>query len=177
MTAHELSQNITLVLGGAASGKSKWAEQWVTATGRKRVYLATSQALDEEMSAKIEAHRLQRGPDWRTIEEPLNISAALENVSADEAVLLDCATLWLSNLMFSEADIEAATAQLCDSLIACSAPITIVSNEIGLGLVPEHAISRRFRDAQGALNQRLAEISQTVVFIAAGLPLALKGSL
>jgi adenosylcobinamide kinase/adenosylcobinamide-phosphate guanylyltransferase len=170
-------QNLALVLGGASSGKSAFAEGLVTGTGRPRVYLATAQAWDVEMTAKIARHRESRGPAWRTVEAPLDLVPALRNVKPTEVVLIDCATLWLTNLILAEADLAAAEAQLFDVLHTCPAPVVIVSNEVGLGIVPETSLGRQFRDVQGGFNQRLAARADLVVFVAAGLPLVLKGTL
>lgn len=177
MVAQATTNNLTLVLGGAASGKSLFAEKLVVQTGRDRVYLATSQAFDDEMRAKIARHIAQRGPDWTTIEQPIDVAAALACVTDTQAVLLDCATLWLTNVMLAEMDIEVETRKLLSAVADCRVPVVIVSNEIGLGLVPDNALSRQFREAQGLLNQRIAEIATTVVFVAAGLPMVLKGQL
>jgi adenosylcobinamide kinase/adenosylcobinamide-phosphate guanylyltransferase len=165
------------VLGGAASGKSAFAEALVSATGRNRLYIATAQAFDAEMTAKIAAHRAARGPGWRTVEAPLDPAPVLRAASAQEVVLLDCATLWLSNLILAEADLAAAETALIDALAACAAPVVVVSNEVGQGLVPDTALGRRFRAAQGALNQRLATRADLAVLVVAGLPLVLKGTL
>lgn len=170
-------QKLALVLGGASSGKSAFAEGLVTSSGRPRVYLATAQAWDPEMQEKIDRHRAMRGGGWRTLETPLDVAGALGGISPTEAVLLDCATLWLSNLLLADADLDAAEADLFDALDACAAPVVVVSNEIGLGLVPDSPLGRRFRDAQGGLNRRLAARADLVVFVAAGLPLTLKGAL
>jgi adenosylcobinamide kinase/adenosylcobinamide-phosphate guanylyltransferase len=167
-------QNLTLVLGGASSGKSAEAERRVTATGRARVYIATAEAWDDEMAAKIARHRAARGPAWRTVEAPRDLPAALATVTADEAVLIDCATLWLTNLMLADSDLAAAEAALLAAIDACPAPVVIVSNEVGQGIVPDNALSRRFRTAQGGLNQRLAARAASVVAVMAGLPLTLK---
>lgn len=170
-------QKLALVLGGASSGKSAFAEGLVTALRRPRVYIATAQAWDAEMQGKIARHRAARGPGWRMVEAPTDLSSALRGVSPEEAVLIDCATLWLSNILLSGADPAAEEGRLLAALDACPAPVAVVSNEVGLGLVPETPLGRRFRDAQGGLNQRLAARADLVVFVAAGLPLALKGSL
>jgi adenosylcobinamide kinase/adenosylcobinamide-phosphate guanylyltransferase len=170
MTLH----NLTLVLGGASSGKSTHAEGLVTATGRPRVYIATAQAWDTEMADKIARHRVARGPSWRTIEVPLDVPAALATVTPDEAVLIDCATLWLTNLILAEADLDAAEEALIAAIARCPASVVIVSNEVGLGIVPDNALARRFRNAQGGLNRRLASEAATVTAILAGLPLPLK---
>ena len=165
----------TLVLGGARSGKSAYAERLVLESGLTSVYIATATASDGEMGERIAHHRDRRGPGWRTIEEPLALLAALQREALPgRAILVDCLTLWLSNLMFAECDIEAETMSLCSLLAAPAGPIVLVSNEIGMGLVPDNPLGRRFRDAQGRLNQAVAAAIPSVVFVAAGLPLALK---
>ena len=168
---------LSLVLGGAASGKSRFAEGLVNGSGLAPVYIATAQVWDDEMAAKVAAHKAQRGAGWQTIEEPVEVGRALDGITAGQAVLLDCATLWLSNLILSDADIAAAESALFQSLAACPAPVVIVSNEVGQGIVPDNALARRFRNAQGALNQRIAATAGLVVLVAAGLPLLLKGEL
>lgn len=167
---------LTLVIGGAASGKSAFAEGLVTASGGRPVYVATAEAWDDEMAARIAAHRESRAQDgWRTVEAPRDLPAALACVQADEAVLIDCATMWLTNLILAEADMPAAEAALMAALAACPAPVVIVTNEVGQGIVPENALARAFRYAQGGLNRRLAARADRVVLVAAGLPLVLKG--
>src|SRR4051812_40176827 len=166
----------TLVLGGARSGKSAFAERLVRDSALQRIYLATATAGDDEMQARISHHRIQRGDGWRTIEEPLELVPTLARESAkDRAVLVDCLTLWLSNLMHAGRDAEAETRRLADWLGKAQHPVVLVSNEVGLGLVPETPLGRSFRDAQGRLNQAIAAAVPNVVFIAAGLPLRLKG--
>jgi adenosylcobinamide kinase / adenosylcobinamide-phosphate guanylyltransferase len=165
---------LTLVLGGAASGKSAYAEQQICATGCAKVYIATAQVFDGEMAQKVARHQQMRGAGWRTIEEPLDLPAALAQAGAGDAVLLDCATLWLSNVMLAERDIAGDTDALLAALAACSAPVVVVSNEVGQGIVPDNALARRFRNAQGALNQALAAQADHVVAVMAGLPLVLK---
>lgn len=167
----------TLVLGGAASGKSLYAEQRVLALRLAPIYIATSQAYDAEMQDKIDKHRAQRGQGWTTIEEPLDLPAALRKSTKENSVLVDCATLWLTNLMFSDADIPQAEDRLLEALQECTAPVTLVSNEVGMGIVPDNAMARRFRGIQGRFNQKLAAACGTVVFVTAGLPQILKGSL
>ena len=169
--------NLTLVLGGASSGKSDFAEQMVVGTGKPRTYIATAQAFDAEMKAKIARHQTDREQGWTTIEAPLDLVTALAEVPAEGIILIDCLTLWLSNQMLAEADIDAETARLLTALISTQTPIVCVSNEVGMGLVPENALGRRFRDAQGMLNRKLAERADLAVFVAAGLPIALKGQL
>ena len=168
---------LSLVLGGAASGKSARAEALIVASGLSRVYVATAQAFDDEMEDKILRHQEMRGPDWRTVEEPLDIAAALEGVREGEAVLLDCATLWLSNHLLEESDLEAETERLLAALEACPAPVVVVSNEAGMGVVPDTSLGRRFRNAQGRLNQELAAKADLVMAVMAGLPMVLKGRL
>lgn len=177
MVAQIALQNLTLVLGGAASGKSAFAETLVTDSGRPRVYIATAQAFDAEMADKIAAHRAARGAGWRTLEAPQDIASAVASVAPSEAVLLDCATLWLSNRLLAEADLAAMPAEMLTALAACPAPVTVVSNEVGQGIVPDHAMGRAFRNAQGRLNQVLAAEAGLVVQVIAGLPLVLKGQL
>ncbi len=166
--------SLTLVVGGAASGKSAHAEHLVTATGRSRVYVATAEAWDDEMRAKVAQHRDQRGPNWRTIEEPRDIAAALSSVRATEVVLIDCATLWLTNQLMAGADLETESRSLIAALTSCTAPVVVVSNEVGAGIVPETSLGRTFRNAQGRLNQRLAASADQVITVIAGLPLVLK---
>ncbi|OUS05607.1 bifunctional adenosylcobinamide kinase/adenosylcobinamide-phosphate guanylyltransferase [Rhodobacterales bacterium 52_120_T64] len=169
--------HLTLILGGARSGKSAFAESLATSTNRPRAYIATSQAFDTEMEAKIAKHRLDRGPDWQTIEAPLDIGVALAEVTAKSIVLIDCLTLWLSNQMHADADIDAEVANLLTSLSATQNPVICVSNEVGMGLVPDTPLGRHFRDFQGRLNRKVAENADLAVFVAAGLPLTLKGAL
>jgi len=173
-----MKERLTLVLGGAASGKSAFAERLVLAhRGATPVYIATAQAFDAEMTDKIAQHRRQRGANWRTLEHPLDAAAALGSLGADAAVLLDCATLWLSNQMLADADLAAETDRLLAALASCAAPVVVVSNEVGQGIVPDNALARRFRNAQGRLNQRLAAAAGQVVLLVAGLPMVLKGEL
>jgi adenosyl cobinamide kinase/adenosyl cobinamide phosphate guanylyltransferase len=167
---------LTLVLGGARSGKSRYAESLIAALPPPWLYVATAEAGDEEMKARISAHRARRGLDWRTIEAPRHLVAALQKAGT-MPVLVDCLTLWLSNLMLADIGIEAETAHLERALAAAAAPVILVANEVGSGIVPDHSLGRKFRDLQGVLNQRIAARADRVVFMVAGLPLALKGSL
>ena len=170
-------KNFSLILGGASSGKSSYAEKVVLESGRSPVYIATAQAFDAEMSAKIAAHRAARdGQGWTTVEEPRDLPPILAARTQEEAVLLDCATLWLTALVLEERDADAETAALLEAIHTCQAPVVVVSNELGMGVVPETALGRRFRQAQGALNARLAERADFVAVVMAGLPLALKGT-
>jgi adenosylcobinamide kinase/adenosylcobinamide-phosphate guanylyltransferase len=167
---------LTLVLGGARSGKSRYAESLITALPPPWIYVATAQAGDEEMAARIKSHRERRGAQWRTIEAPRELAKSLL-ACGDGPVLVDCLTLWLSNLMLAEANIEEETAQLEDTLTAANGPLVLVANEVGSGIVPSYPLGRRFRDAQGILNQRIAARAERVILMVAGLPLALKGTL
>ncbi len=167
---------ITLVLGGARSGKSRHAESLVTAFRPPWTYIATGEALDDEMAARIAAHRARRSANWRTIEAPRDLAGALAGAPAGGAVLVDCLTLWLSNLMMADADIVAESDRLDDALAHARGPLVLVANEVGFGIVPENALARRFRDAQGLLNQRVAARAERVVLMVAGLPLVVKGS-
>jgi adenosylcobinamide kinase/adenosylcobinamide-phosphate guanylyltransferase len=166
----------TLVLGGARSGKSAHAERLARDTGLARVYVATAQAFDDEMRERIARHRADRAADdWRTVEEPIGLPAVLAREARPDTVLLvDCLTLWLTNLMLGERDIAAMQSALLAMLRGARGPVILVSNEVGLGLVPETLLGRRFRDAQGRLNQAIAAAVPRVVFVAAGLPLTLK---
>lgn len=178
MSAASLSlPKLTLIVGGARSGKSRFAENLIVRSGLPRRYIATAEAWDDEMRARIDRHRIQRGSDWTTVEAPHDLPAALSAAQPGEAVLLDCATLWLTNRMLAEADLAAEATALITALAACPAPIVIVSNEVGWGIVPENALARAFRDEQGRLNQTLASEAELVVTVIAGLPLVLKGQM
>ena len=168
---------LTLVIGGARSGKSSFAEGLIRATNRPRRYIATSEAWDDEMRARIAQHKADRGEDWTTVEAPLDLGPPLAAAAAGEAVLVDCATLWLTNHLLADHDLVAQADHLLAALATCPAPVIIVSNEVGWGIVPENALARRFRDEQGRLNQRLAAQAELVVTVIAGLPLVLKGQL
>jgi adenosyl cobinamide kinase/adenosyl cobinamide phosphate guanylyltransferase len=171
---------LTLVLGGARSGKSRYAESLIAALPPAWqppwAYVATAEAGDEEMAARIKAHRERRDSSWRTIEAPRELQAALA-ACRTMPVLVDCLTLWLSNLMLTAADIEEEIQRLEKALAAAVAPAVLVTNEVGYGIVPEHPLGRRFRDLQGILNQRIAARADRVVLMVAGLPLAIKGTL
>jgi adenosylcobinamide kinase/adenosylcobinamide-phosphate guanylyltransferase len=166
---------LTLVLGGARSGKSRHAETLITALPPPWIYMATAQALDAEMTARIGAHRARRGAGWTTIETPRDVAATL-NAHGKAPVLVDCLTLWLSNLMMADAAIEQEIDRLQQALAKATAPVVLVANEVGSGIVPDNALARRFRDLQGGLNQRIAAQADHVVLMVAGLPLSLKGS-
>jgi adenosylcobinamide kinase/adenosylcobinamide-phosphate guanylyltransferase len=166
---------LTFVLGGARSGKSRYAEGVITAMPPPWIYIATAQAGDAEMAERIAVHRARRGNAWQTVEAPCELADALAS-ARDRLVLLDCLTLWLSNRMLAEADLEAEICQLEQALRQRAAATAIVANDVGSGIVPDNALARRFRDLQGSLNQRIAAIADRVVLMVAGLPLDVKGS-
>ena len=174
-TEHELRAGVTFILGGARSGKSAFAEQMVLASGLKPVYLATGQAWDGEMENRISLHRARRGPSWKTVEAPLHLAQAIDaEATGGNAILVDCLTLWITNLMMAEADIAGEVEALARMLATVKDPVVVVSNETGLGIVPDNAMARAFRDHAGLANQRMAAVAQTVWFVAAGLPLLMK---
>jgi adenosylcobinamide kinase / adenosylcobinamide-phosphate guanylyltransferase len=165
---------VTLVLGGARSGKSAYAERLIGARG---LYLATAEAGDAEMAERIRKHRERRGAGWQTVEEPLDLAVALgHHASADRPILVDCLTLWLSNLMAADRDVGGETRMLAAGLGGLPGPVVLVSNEVGLGLVPSTPLGRAFRDHAGHVNQRIAAAADRVVFVAAGIPFTLKDS-
>ena len=167
---------VTLVLGGARSGKSRYAECLIEGAAACGIYCATAEAGDAEMAQRIAAHRARRGSFWHTIEEPLALAPVIAAESSlGRPLLIDCLTLWLSNLMFAERTVEEEAEALCAALRLAAGPVVLVANEVGLGLVPETSLGRRFRDAAGRLNQQIATLADRVVFVAAGLPLVLKG--
>ena len=170
-----LARGATLVLGGARSGKSTFAERLVEDSGLAPVYLATGQAFDGEMEDRIAIHKDRRGPQWRTVEEPLALrETLLRECAPGRAVLVDCLTLWVTNLMMAERDIDAQCAGLVDAMPQLQGAVVFVSNEVGLGIVPDNAMARAFRDHAGRVNQAVAAAAQNVFFVAAGLPMALK---
>ena len=165
---------VTLVLGGARSGKSRFAEGLVASGARRPVYVATASAGDAEMAARIAAHRARRGAEWVTVEEPLRLADALAALDADAAALVDCLTLWLANLMEAGLDVDAERCALIVALRRLPAPAVLVSSEVGQGIVPDNAAARRFRDAAGLLHQDIAAVADRVYFVVAGLPQRLK---
>jgi adenosylcobinamide kinase/adenosylcobinamide-phosphate guanylyltransferase len=166
---------LTLVLGGARSGKSRYAEQVATASQPPWIYVATAESFDDEMAARIVEHKSRRSNDWQTIDAPRDLAGALVALPRSATVLVDCLTLWLSNLMLAERDIEAETLRLEAAMLAHQGPLVLVSNEVGSGIVPDNALARRFRDAQGRLNQRMAARADRVVLVIAGIPMMVKG--
>lgn len=168
--------HLTLVLGGARSGKSRYAESLITAHPPPWLYVATAEPLDDEMRARIADHRTRRGADWRLVEAPRDLAGALTGLGNGGAVLVDCLTLWLTNLMLADADLESESARLLTALADIATPVVLVSNEVGFGIVPDNALARHFRDAQGRLNQRMAAVAGRVVLMVAGIPLVVKES-
>ena len=168
-----------LVLGGARSGKSRYAENRLEAfcagTGGHFAYIATAEARDCEMAERIAHHRARRHSRWHTIEAPLDLPEAITDaVGSAEAILVDCLTLWLSNVLLADREVGVAADGLAAAVTACPLPLVLVANEVGFGIVPENALARRFRDEAGRLNQKLAAVADEVVLVAAGLPLVLK---
>ncbi|HYG85138.1 MAG TPA: bifunctional adenosylcobinamide kinase/adenosylcobinamide-phosphate guanylyltransferase [Azospirillum sp.] len=174
-TASKNTIDLTLVLGGARSGKSRYAEGLVTARPQPWIYVATAEAWDDEMRDRISRHQNDRGPGWMTVEEPLDLPGVIRRHATPGATLLvDCLTLWLSNLLSAGRDVEAATAELLAALDAAQGTVVLVSNEVGLGIVPDNALARAFRDHAGRLHQRVAAQARKVVFVVAGLPMVVK---
>lgn len=171
--------DVTLVLGGARSGKSRYAEGVVRSRPGPYLYLATARVWDDEMAERVAKHRADRAADgWTTLEEPLDLTGALQrHAAAGTGILVDCLTLWLTNLMMEERDLPAECAALSALLPTLSGRVVLVSNEVGLGIVPDNAMARRFRDHAGRLHQSVAAVAGRVVLTVAGLPLAVKGSL
>ncbi|MCI0469563.1 MAG: bifunctional adenosylcobinamide kinase/adenosylcobinamide-phosphate guanylyltransferase [Nitrospirae bacterium] len=166
---------MTFVTGGARSGKSKFALEKASACHGKKAYIATAQAFDDEMKARIERHKKERSCDWETFEEPLNIVALIKDIgSRYDVILLDCLTLWLSNMMLAGKDIEAEIESFTSAIINNRSSFFIVSNEVGMGIVPDNELSRRFRDWAGYLNQRVAKAADEVYLVTVGLPLKIK---
>ncbi len=166
---------VTLVLGGARSGKSAHGEALIGASSKKPVYMATAEAGDGEMAERIARHQERRTEAWRTVEVPLDLTGALVSEAApDTAVLVDCLTLWLSNLLQAGRDIEAEINSLADILPSLRGPVVFVSNEVGLGIVPGNAAARAFRDHAGRLHQAIAAQAQSVVLVVAGQPMMIK---
>ncbi len=170
------SPKIVLVLGGARSGKSAFAEGLVDASGLSKVYVATGQAFDREMSDRIDIHKARRGAEWNNVEDPFDLAGVLEKASAsDKSVLVDCLTLWVTNLMLEDKDVLAESNLLIEMLPRLSGQIILVSSEVGMGIVPDNYMARAFRDHAGRLHQMIAAIADEVYFVAAGLPLKMKG--
>ena len=181
---------ITFIIGGARSGKSSFALNLANncTSGKegvrggdeisstpKKAYIATAQALDDEIKERIDKHRKERPSEWMTFEEPLNISALIKDIQDKyDVILLDCLTLWLSNLLFSNRAVEEDIEYFCSSLVTCHSSLFIVSNEVGMGIVPDNELSRRFRDLSGYLNRKVAEIADEAYLVTAGIPIKIK---
>lgn len=173
MSSH--AGSVVLFLGGARSGKSRLALARAESLRGERVYIATAEALDAEMAERIARHQADRGPHWRTLEVPVALPEAIRSEGvAGRVLLVDCLTLWLTNLMLREHDIADATTRLLSALEQQRGTVLLVSNEVGLGIVPENALARRFRDEAGRLHQRVAAMADEVMFVAAGLALRMK---
>lgn len=168
---------VTLILGGAASGKSRFAERLVGTFGLPKTYIATAEALDAEMERKIQRHIADRGDGWATIESPHDVPEVIGALEVGTAALLDCASVWLSNALLAEHPIGTRSAALLEAVDQSDGPLVIVSNEVGQGIVPDSKLGRQFREAQGKLNQDIAASADLVVLVVAGLPLVLKGTL
>lgn len=163
------------VIGGARSGKSRYAQSRIEALPGSLAFIATAEPGDAEMAERIARHRVDRGPRWNAYDAPLELPNAIADVQTSaDAILVDCLTLWLSNLMLRGGDVEQATSALCDAVRQCRVPIALVANEVGMGIVPMNDLARRYRDQAGWLSQRVAQVADEVVLITAGLPLVLK---
>ncbi|WP_024927854.1 bifunctional adenosylcobinamide kinase/adenosylcobinamide-phosphate guanylyltransferase [Mesorhizobium sp. NBIMC_P2-C1] len=167
-------KGFSFIRGGARGGKGAHAEKLITALPAPWTYIATAQAYDEEMRERIAHHRARRGEGWETLDAPLDLVGALTSLPSGRPVLVDCLTLWLTNHMLAEHDVEAECARLVATLAKPRGPWFVVSNEVGLGIVPDNALARRFRDAAGRLNQQVASVASEVVLTVAGLPLKVK---
>jgi adenosylcobinamide kinase/adenosylcobinamide-phosphate guanylyltransferase len=168
---------ITFVLGGAKSGKSAYALREAGLFGREKAFIATAEGLDQEMEERIARHKAERGPSWVTFEEPTNITKVLRNITTKyPVVLVDCLTLWVSNLLHKELNTEEEFEGLVTTLLECpDSHVYIISNEVGMGIVPENALARNYRDQLGLLNRMIAAIASTVILMVAGIPLQIKG--
>ncbi len=171
-----MQHHITLIIGGAASGKSLWAENYTLSATKRPLYIATAQPFDTEMEEKIAAHRARRTAQWELKEAPLDLAGALSGLTSESCALIDCLTMWLSNHLLADTPLEPLETDLLKALSICPAQLVLVTNEVGYSVVPENALARKFRTAQGQLNQRLAAAANKVVLVTAGLPLILKSA-
>jgi adenosylcobinamide kinase / adenosylcobinamide-phosphate guanylyltransferase len=174
LTRQEIMMAVILITGGARSGKSRRAESRAREFAGRAVYIATAEALDAEMDERIATHRVRRGNDWIEREVPLDLVETLTETDGGGARLVDCLTLWLSNLLHAERDWSREVARLAEALPLQRSPVVMVTNEVGLGIVPDNALARAFRDAAGVMNQTIATVADEVEFIVAGLPMKLK---
>lgn len=171
-----INSGTTLILGGARSGKSRYGEELILSSGLNPIYLATGRALDQEMEDRIHVHQERRGKEWETVEEPLALPDALkETAHPGRAILVDCLTMWVTNLMMAGADVQKESDALVAVLPKLETPVVFVSDEVGLGIIPDNKLAREFRDLAGLVNQKLAAHCDEAIFIAAGLPMVLKG--
>jgi adenosylcobinamide kinase/adenosylcobinamide-phosphate guanylyltransferase len=174
-----MGKKVIFITGGCRSGKSRYALDYVNRHFSKKLYLATCEVLDQEMAQRVENHKKMRGPEWQTVEEPLEVVEKVRRYGDEaEVVLLDCITLWLSNLLLKWDDDSKVTGEvdrLIETLKKSQASFLIVSNEVGMGIVPADPLSRRFRDLSGTANQRIAEVADTLILMVSGLPIFLKG--
>ena len=171
-----MQHHITLIIGGAASGKSLWAENYTLSATKRPFYIATAQPFDTEMEEKIAAHRARRTAQWELKEAPLDLVEALSGLTSESCALIDCLTMWLSNHLLADTPLEPLETDLLKALSICPAQLVLVTNEVGYSVVPENALARKFRTAQGQLNQKLAAAANKVVLFTAGLPLVLKSA-
>lgn len=172
------NKNFTFITGGSRSGKSSHAQKLAEEAGKKRLYIATAQALDDEMAKRISRHQKERGKDWRTVEEPVNIAEVIGTSNEYEAILLDCLTLWLCNVMHEEESDEIIFEQidnLVRACIECKTNLIVISNETGSGIIPGDPLSRRFSDLAGLMNQKMAAAANQVILTVSGIPLTIKG--
>ncbi len=179
MIGNVFKKGVLMVLGGAKSGKSRYALDLCNMTGEKRIFVATAQALDDEMYQRIERHKAERGSRWKTVEESLNITEVIQEYdNEDSVILLDCVTLWISNLLMKCKQEDRYVSHEVERLAVClegvSGTVVVVSNDVGMGIVPDNPLSRRYRDLLGLANQRIARASDVVVMLVAGLPVILK---
>ena len=166
---------LTFILGGSRSGKSSFALDCASKLPGSKAFIATAQAFDEEMKERIERHKKERSEDWKTFEEPTALPQLISGISEEhDVIIVDCLTLWLSNLIMNDATVDADIESLLSAAVPCHSSIFVVSNEVGMGIVPENALARRFRDLAGTLNRRVAEIANDVYLVAAGIPLKIK---
>ncbi|PIB23952.1 bifunctional adenosylcobinamide kinase/adenosylcobinamide-phosphate guanylyltransferase [Amylibacter kogurei] len=168
---------LSLIIGGAASGKSRFGESLARFSEKSKLYIATAQAFDDEMHEKIAKHRIDRGTDWVTIESPFELAQHIMNASAGSVVFVDCLTLWLSNHLMVENALDGLASDLLKAITQTQAPVILISNEVGQSVVPENAMARQFQNAQGRLNQDIAKRADLVVHVIAGIPTAIKGQM
>ncbi len=173
-----MDTTLIFVTGGCRSGKSQFALDYANQHFHKKLYLATAEAFDEEMAKRIEDHKKKRGLDWQTVEEPIKVADAIrQHANHTEVILLDCITLWLSNLLMrqkSDHEVMNEVSTLIDTVKQGQSSFIIVSNEVGMGIVPVESLGRRFRDLAGMANQKIADVAQTVVLMVSGMPVFLK---